>query len=84
VTKMIVCRSYLALEKRGIPPRCCFAMCCSRGPTLGLRPNCDPVGAIAAGEAAHQLMYARRIQRSADRASALAASSSEAFSARRS
>ena len=36
-------------------------MCCSRGPTLGLRLNCDPVGAIAAGEAARQLMYARRI-----------------------
>lgn len=69
--------------KRGNPLNVFFYDVLFARPELGFRLNFDLVDPTAAREAAHQLMYATRIQRSADRASALTASSSEAFSARR-
>ncbi|MGY4345785.1 hypothetical protein ACVWXM_002252 [Bradyrhizobium sp. GM7.3] len=70
--------------KRGIPPRCCFRDVLFAWPHARLSAELRSRGRNAAGEATRDLMYARRLQRSADRANALAASSSEAFSARRS
>lgn len=77
----------LRLARAGMtrqPSKVLFAMRYSRGPTLGFGLNAISSAPLPLREAAHQLMYATRIQRSADRANALAASSSDAFSARRS